>query len=98
MIAHVAFLAVSASVCAYFVKKNIDLSFSKYRMMVVPIFACVVSGGVGFLIKYSMRNVNAILGVMIASVITLMLYLFILIKLKCFNNKELKYVRIKKTR
>lgn len=98
VIAHVAFLAVSASVCAYFVKKNIDLSFSKYRMMVVPIFACVVSGGVGFLIKYSMRNVNAILGVMIASVITLMLYLFILIKLKCFNNKELKYVRIKKTR
>lgn len=98
VIAHVVFLAVSASVCAYFVKKNIDLSFSKYRMMVVPIFACVVSGGVGFLIKYSMRNVNAILGVMIASVITLMLYLFILIKLKCFNNKELKYVRIKKTR
>lgn len=98
VIAHVAFLAVSASVCAYFVKKNIDLSFSKNRMMVVPIFACVVSGGVGFLIKYSMRNVNAILGVMIASVITLMLYLFILIKLKCFNNKELKYVRIKKTR
>lgn len=98
VISHVAFLAVSASVCAYFVKKNIDLSFSKYRMMVVPIFACVVSGGVGFLIKYSMRNVNAILGVMIASVITLMLYLFILIKLKCFNNKELKYVRIKKTR
>lgn len=98
VIAHVAFLAVSASVCAYFVKKNIDLSFSKYRMMVVPIFACVVSGGVGFLIKYSMRNVNAILGIMIASVITLMLYLFILIKLKCFNNKELKYVRIKKTR
>ena len=98
VIAHVAFLAVSASVCAYFVKKNIDLSFSKYRMMVVPIFACVVSGGVGFLIKYSMRNVNAILDVMFASVITLMLYLFILIKLKCFNNKELKYVRIKKTR
>lgn len=98
VIAHVAFLAVSASVCAYFVKKNIDLSLSKYRMMVVPIFACVVSGGVGFLIKYSMRNVNAILGVMIASAITLMLYLFILIKLKCFNNKELKYVRIKKTR
>ena len=97
VIAHVAFLAVSASVCAYFVKKNIDLSFSKYRMMVVPIFACVVSGGVGFLIKYCMRNVNTIIGVIIASVITLMLYLFILIKLKCFNNKELKYVRIKKS-
>lgn len=87
-ISQVVFLMVACLICLYFIRKEIKLYFSVYKMILAPLFAITTSAIVSMILRDLLIDSSIYIYCILTAIIGVVIYLVMIILLNCFSEEE----------
>lgn len=91
IISNILFYLICDILCVIKIKSLIDLNFNFGKTFCVPIISMSISGAISFLVSLLIKNINKWLYLGINGVVCIVVYVGMIIALKCFSQNEKSY-------
>ena len=88
-ISQVAFLILACIICLYYIRKEIKLYFSVYKMILTPMFSITTAAIISMVLRdLFIKNSNIYIYCIMTAIIGVIIYFAMILVLNCFSDEE----------
>lgn len=92
VISNIVFLFICVSCCILVLKKDMNIEMNLRKSLLTPVLSVIISGIITSVISQLFNSFNVWVNLFVSGVGLMISYIFLILLLRCFNEKDLKYL------